>query len=244
VSSRRDGELTPRRQSPPCLAVLVRHEGTRSRLAVRRWLRNRYGIEQVQAMTLSREAWTALASGDASEFDAGLKDRLHLSLLGRPELIVVVGHDRCGDSRLTRAGRCRDVERVVQRIRAWDLPAEVIGIWLGMRRRTETSFPESREAGQADGTGTSARSGAGPQYLGVFRGDNPLWLAERVWEDDGGRVVSTPRPKAALRPRDGRGRNSHEVHDGRVYSAGARGARGAAGVVLGFRPGLALVASG
>lgn len=78
-------------ETPPRLAVLVRPSGARSRVSIRPWLRARYGIDEVQTITLSRGAWGELASGGAASAENALRARLALAVLGRPEVIVVLG---------------------------------------------------------------------------------------------------------------------------------------------------------
>jgi hypothetical protein len=183
---------TSRTTAPPCLAVVIKPSGGRSRLGLRPWLRARYGIEEIQSITLSRDAWRQLASDESEEVAPTLTDRLALSLLCMPELVVVSGtggRARSGDQlRISRA----EVERVVRRIRSLRLSAEVVGVWTAERWDAAASLVESEEVGQAPAPGNAAAGNRADPCLPVFSGDVLQRLAERIWEDDGGRIESEP----------------------------------------------------
>jgi hypothetical protein len=167
--------------------VVVKPSGGSSRLRLGPWLRARYGIEEVQTITLSREAWRRLASEDAVGVDPVPRDRLALSLLCRPELVVVYGCEtspRFGERLPTSR---EDVERAVHRIHSLRLPANVLGVRIAERRGDAPYLTDPEGAGRSVEAGPG--EAADTVELSVFTPHPPEWLAEQVREDDGGRVT-------------------------------------------------------
>jgi hypothetical protein len=186
-----------RATTPPRLAVVIKPSGGRSRLSLRPWLRARYGIEETHGTTLSQDAWRQLASGESEEVDPTLRDRLALSLLCRPELVVVAGTGgpaRPADQPPTSRA---EVERIVGRVRALRLPTEVVGVWTAERWDAASCLVESEEVGQATAAGNTAAGDCANRRLSVFSEDVPAQLAELIWEDDGGRIKREPETAAA-----------------------------------------------
>jgi hypothetical protein len=192
------------RAKRPRLALVITPAGQPPRVGPALWLRTRYGVEQVQTINLTRVEWDGLAMDRENTHAAErLKDRLSLSLLGRPELLVVAGH-RSFDKRWHSWQRSpRDVERIVGRISSWELPVEVVGAWLNERRDADERLVESEESG------TRAS------------GDRcPLWLAESAWENEGGRLRHGGAPAKTPHKHHMTRRIRHVVSDNHQHAAG------------------------
>ena len=229
----------------PRLAIVVRHSGSRSRLSLRPWLRARYGIDEVQSITLSRGAWSDLAYDELGEVDAGLRDRLALALLGKPDLIVVLGHQSPRDSGAGRPTSREEVERVVERVRSLRVSTEVLGVWTNEDWDAASCLVESEELGLRRYPKGDAGSDEAIACFSVFRGDVPQWLAERVWEDDGGRV-GHERQRPAARRHQAPWRQTHVAHRRGLSASHSRVSDqwhpGTDRAVPGLRPDPALVA--
>ncbi len=127
-------------------AVVVLPSDARPRLSLIPWLRTRYGIEQVQTVSLAWPEWDALVAGDIdSSHLKRFKERLALAQLCRPEAVVVVGGAVPQPSRDERPQARREVERVVGQIRALGLPLEVIGVWVNEHWGADDCLIESEE---------------------------------------------------------------------------------------------------
>jgi hypothetical protein len=104
-----------------------------------------------------------------------LRDRLAIAMLGRANLIAVVGCAAAGRSGDQGSGDQRtprswsDVQRLADRIRTWDVSAPVVGIW-------------------TDNDGGTAAAMHAPGHTPVERPreGHENRLAVLRWEDDGG----------------------------------------------------------
>ena len=122
--SRVRGRATPR------LAVVVERRGPSSASSAAAWLRDNFDVEQLGRLTVSDPVWEAAADAD-HELLESLRDRLALSLLGRPMLVVILG------SAAGRSAAAVDSVREQARVRALarvigecTLPVDVIGLWI------------------------------------------------------------------------------------------------------------------
>jgi hypothetical protein len=109
----------------PRMAVVIERRDAQRRLPLLPWLRIKHGIEQVSRITLPPEIWDAIAPG-ASASDQ-LQQRLALSLLCRPELIVVLGRAReqvCEDDERRR------VRSMLRLVGSASVPVPAIGVWI------------------------------------------------------------------------------------------------------------------
>jgi hypothetical protein len=109
--------------------VVVVPWDARPRLSLIPWLRTRYGIEQVHTLSLAWPEWEALLAGEMESLQLErFKDRLALAQLCRPEALIVVGGAEPQPWCDERPQGRTEVERVVNNLRALDLPTEVIGV--------------------------------------------------------------------------------------------------------------------
>lgn len=121
----------------PPMAVVIVPSGHWPRAALRRWLREHYGIEQIQTLRLAAVEWDGLASRAANPIAADrIGSRLALCLLGRPAMVVVFGHEAANELRGTGPRSRQELWRVVRRLRTWQLPVPVMGVWWTNPTRT------------------------------------------------------------------------------------------------------------
>jgi hypothetical protein len=196
----------------PRLATLIAPAGQRTRVGLGPWLRARYGIEQVQTISVSAVEWNGLAAERERPHAAErLRDRLSLALLGQPELLLVAGHPSVERRWPSWPRSPRHVERIVQRIKSWELPAEVVGVWMNERWDVDECVVEPEEL-QTRASG----------------GVCPLRLAESAWENEGGRLKQGQAPSTrALKHRLKR-RSRNVVCDNYKHAAGhAKASQGA-----------------
>lgn len=119
----------------PRLAVVIERANLPRRMSLIPWLRAKYGIEQVTRISLPATLWHAAANGDG--LAEALRPRLALSLLCRPELIVVLGRAGIADDADNAHAEELRVRRIVGQLRRWSIPIEMLGLWI-----TETWNPE------------------------------------------------------------------------------------------------------
>jgi ribosome-associated translation inhibitor RaiA len=135
-----------RRQTEQRRGVMITASDLQPRLSLIPWLRTRYGIDQVQTELLDWPEWNALVAGDMdSPHLKGIKERLALAQLYRPEAIVVVGGTVRHGSRDERPQARLEVERVVSSIQSLGLPSEVIGVWANELWTPDECLIESEE---------------------------------------------------------------------------------------------------
>ena len=183
---------TRRYAKRPRLGVVIVPAGGRPPLRLGPWLQARYGVEQLQRISLTGVEWDGLASGPESSAAAErLRDRLTLALLCRPELVVVAGSPAVDTVRHGGPRSRQDVERIAERIRSWNLPVAVVGMWVEERSNAEARLMRSEEGERHEPAEVSV--------LGA--GVSAQWLAESVWETEGGRLKETREPAVATKRR-------------------------------------------
>ena len=191
---REDVRSSGARRPPPLAVLVVPARAVPRPLGLRRRLRARYGIEQFQQTSLTPAEWDAAAAGavDRPEVER-LRCRLALAQLGVARLIVVVGCDTPGGHGAEGPPRSwADVAGLVARIRSWRILGEVVGLWAG--------------------DGANPARGARPIDHHDREYDDH-WLAERTWEDDGGRVGAARRERTSKgSKKGGRRRRVFRLH--------------------------------
>src|SRR5690606_15580096 len=109
--------------APPRLAVVITPTGSWSRDGLRRWLKDRHGVQSLQTITIDAVEWDGLASHRVRTIAAErVKSRLALACLGRPALVVVLGHEGRLTMRQVGARSRSELRRIISRLRTWSLP--------------------------------------------------------------------------------------------------------------------------
>ena len=136
-----------RRGATPRYAVVVTPADSRNRLSLIPWLRTRYGIDQVQTISLSCPEWDALVTDDmAAPQLKRFKDRLALAQLCHPEALIVVGGGGDAEPACQQRPQSRwELERVVRHLRALRLPVELIGVCVNEHWGQDNCLIESEE---------------------------------------------------------------------------------------------------
>ena len=167
VASNRAVATEPGRATPRRYAVVIVPSDAWPRLSLIPWLRTRYGIDQVQTVSLGWSEWNALVAGEMdSPHLKRLKDRLALAQLSRPDAIVVVGGAVSQPSSDERPQARPEVERVVDNVRSLGLPIEVIGVWVNEHWTSDDCLIESEELPLRTGQ-TSGSEGDEELYAGL-----------------------------------------------------------------------------
>lgn len=128
---RRNGQPAPWSSPPhaaPRLALVIERSMLPRRLSLIPWLRAKYGIEQVGRISLPTSLWQA--AGKGSGLADSLRERLALSLMCWPELIVVLGRAGSGDQPAEAVAEQQRVRRIVEQLRDWNVPVETVGLWI------------------------------------------------------------------------------------------------------------------
>jgi len=109
-------------------AIVITHVGRSKDIIQMPWLETEYGIDESDRLVLSDGGWRSVAAGDLTSWGA-LERRVRVGFyVGRPQLVVVVGHpsDARDDDQVEE--RQDEVRRIVRRVRSLRLPAPVVGI--------------------------------------------------------------------------------------------------------------------
>ncbi len=211
-----DGGLDRRRRRPrfdrepaPRLAVVIERRGRCAASSALPWLMRNHGVERLSRMTVTSAAWEAAADGNERAIRT-LRDRLALALLGRPVFVVVLGSAGGPDAAPVDSSREESrVGALAAAIRRGSLPVEVIGLWMGREGEPHpvVEGPEIPAYAELD----EHRTPPSRRCLEYARAEPALshWLAQRVWEDDGGRHrvgsrVARVRARRPLRQRQRR----------------------------------------
>ncbi|HHX42635.1 MAG TPA: hypothetical protein GX714_01420 [Chloroflexi bacterium] len=102
----------------------------RAQLPVITWLKEQYGLDYVDMITEAGAA-KALLEG-TPEQAASVLARVRVSVEKHGSRIVaIVGHDDCAGNPVSEEEHRRHIAASVAVARAWGLPVEVIGLWLG-----------------------------------------------------------------------------------------------------------------
>jgi hypothetical protein len=109
-------------------AIVMTHMGQHKDMVGMPWLETEYHIDESDWMVLSEDGWRAVADGDPVIWDALERKLLVGFYLSQPQLVVVIGHPSSDDDNGLEQ-RQAEVRRIVERIRALQLPAGVMGIW-------------------------------------------------------------------------------------------------------------------
>jgi hypothetical protein len=109
-------------------AIVITHGGPGKGIIQTPWLETEYGIDESDRLILPDDGWRSVADGDLTNWGA-LERRGRVGFyVGRPQLVVVVGHpsDARDDDQVEE--RQEEVRRIVRRVRSLRLPAPVVGI--------------------------------------------------------------------------------------------------------------------
>ncbi len=110
------------------LAVVIERRRLPGQVPLLSWLRHQYDIEQIARISLPPHLWESAANGPA--LADNLRERLDLSLLCWPQLIIVVGRAGAEDDEAAVRLEQQRVRRIVGQLAEWDLPVETMGLWV------------------------------------------------------------------------------------------------------------------
>ncbi|MCC6240119.1 MAG: hypothetical protein IT448_07470 [Phycisphaerales bacterium] len=147
-----------------CLAVLIERKNSGRRSKMLQWLRDQYGVEQVIRLSLPAGLWRKAALG--SSLAMNLRERLSLSMLCWPQLIVVAGRASPADGIESQQAERQQVQRIVGQLRLLAVPMPIVGVWMqpsGEVHEDEVFSELVRSQPQTLATGRSAV--AGRQHL-------------------------------------------------------------------------------
>lgn len=108
----------------------------RVQLPVIKWMKERYASVYVDMIT-EAGADRAVAYGSGEEVES-VKRRVEISVNGHgSRVIAVVGHADCAGNPATKEEHLAHITKGVERIKTWELGAEVIGLWLDLDWKVE-----------------------------------------------------------------------------------------------------------
>jgi hypothetical protein len=101
----------------------------RTQISVTKWIKENYNVDYVDLITepgidkvLSKDCWSE-------------NERLRKSVLisvnaHKSNVVAVVGHYDCAANPVCYEKHLEDIEASVSRVKSWDLPVTVIGLWV------------------------------------------------------------------------------------------------------------------
>lgn len=100
---------------------------------VQRWLRERYPVHFVDTITVPGVDGVLAAGAemeDAQSIDA-IRRQVGISVNAHgSQVLAVVGHHDCAGNPVPKEQHLAEICAGVRRIRAWDLPIHVVGLWV------------------------------------------------------------------------------------------------------------------
>jgi len=112
----------------------------RAHRPVRDWLKASFDAEFVDRIT-EPGADKALASGSADVIEA-VKQQVLISVNAHnSKTVAVVGHHDCAANPVSEAQHKQDIGEAVATVQSWDLPVQVIGLWVNSEWQVEVVSP-------------------------------------------------------------------------------------------------------
>lgn len=101
------------------------------------WLQEEYGKEYIDMITEPGPN-LILAEGQPKSNVESIKDRVEISVNKHgSDLVAVVGHYDCAGNLAGRKKQLEDIKSAVDKVKDWDLDAEVIGLWVDREWKVE-----------------------------------------------------------------------------------------------------------
>jgi carbonic anhydrase len=111
---------------------------------VRNWLETSFDAKFVDRIT-EPGVDKALARGPADVIE-GIKQEVLISVNAHhSETVVVVGHHDCAANPVSEAQHKQDIRQAVATAQSWDLPVQVIGLWVNSEWQVEVVSPIGSE---------------------------------------------------------------------------------------------------
>jgi hypothetical protein len=112
----------------------------RAHYPVRNWLKASFDAEFVDRIT-EPGADKALAGGPADVIEA-IKQKVLISVNAHSSKIVaVVGHHDCAANPVSEAQHKQDIGEAVATVKSWNLPVQVVGLWVNSEWQVEVVSP-------------------------------------------------------------------------------------------------------
>ena len=112
----------------------------RAHRPVRDWLKASFDADFVDRIT-EPGADKALAGGSADVLET-IKQQVLISVNAHnSETVAVVGHHDCAANPVSEAQHKQDIGEAVAAVQSWDLPVQVIGLWVSSDWQVEVVFP-------------------------------------------------------------------------------------------------------
>jgi carbonic anhydrase len=112
----------------------------RAHFPVKNWLNSSFDAEFVDRIT-EPGADKALAGGSADVLEA-IKRQVLISVNAHnSKTVAVVGHHDCAANPVSEAQHKQDIREAVATVQSWDLPVQVIGLWVNSKWQVEVVSP-------------------------------------------------------------------------------------------------------
>jgi hypothetical protein len=116
----------------------------RAHYPVRIWLKDSFDAEFVDRIT-EPGADKLLASGPADVIEA-IKQKVLISVNAHnSETVAIVGHHDCAANPVSEAQHRQDIGEAMATAQSWDLPVQVIGLWVNSEWQVEVVSPNLRK---------------------------------------------------------------------------------------------------
>jgi len=111
-------------------ATVVNCMDGRTQLPAIDWMKREYGVDFVDQIT-EPGADGIMSSGDEAGI-ASIKKRVLISVEKHgSKVVAIVGHHDCAGNPVSKSEHERHVDDAVSLVKSWNLPVQVIGLWIG-----------------------------------------------------------------------------------------------------------------
>jgi hypothetical protein len=125
-------------------ATVINCMDGRTQLPLNEWASKEFGVDYVDTITEPGPNGI-LAKGKGPLVDS-IKDRVLISVKGHgSRTIVLVGHFDCAGNPGPREMQDRQVLQGIELIRTWELPARILGVWVGDDWKVEVIYDSIKE---------------------------------------------------------------------------------------------------
>lgn len=108
----------------------------RTQNPVSNWVKSNYSVENVDMIT--EPGCDKVLSEKNIDLIAQIKSKVEISVNAhKSSLVVVVGHHDCAANNTTKEVHLKQIQKSVNVVKSWNLPIQVIGLWVNEEWKIE-----------------------------------------------------------------------------------------------------------
>ncbi len=103
----------------------------RTQVPVINWLKHKYGVEYVDAITEPGPNKILAEASDSSKLES-IKQRVDISInKHQSKVIAIVGHHDCAGNPVTKERQLAQIRKAIETIKSWVYNVDVLGLGVG-----------------------------------------------------------------------------------------------------------------